>query len=319
MGGAGAAPLSPAAVRQDLQLLSGAQPGRARGAPISPCRPLWSRGLAHQLWCLGRADVFPEGQWKAECAGLSVGIWVLLQTELGRPRTPGARRLVARPGSICWCDGCPWHPRGRWGPVPGETPGPRAQLCFLSREQGRHPGHRSLRPLPVLWPPLPRLCGKTVVEGPLGKGGAWAVVGGAGGMGTPDTGKELCPWALEGPWAAGPRYTAHPSEGGLCSGAPPAPPRSGHSGPPCPQQQWLTSPCPSSCVGLCGGLEGASAPPQDRSCGLGRAGPSPGPWAAAPAADGPWRAQGAGGRLSVPAWALSTDGLISPLSRGTLS
>lgn len=91
-------------------------------------------------------------------------------------------------------------------------------------------------------------------------------------MGTPNTGKELCPWALEGPWAAGPRCTSHPSEGGLCSGAPPAPPRSGHSGPPCSQQQRLPSPRPSSCVGLCGGLEGASAPPQDRSFGLGRAG-----------------------------------------------
>ena len=104
------------------------------------------------------------------------------------------------------------------------------------------------------------------------QGKAWAVAGGAGGMGTPNTGKELCPWALEGPWAAGPRCTSHPSEGGLCSGAPPAPPRSGHSGPPCSQQQRLPSPRPSSCVGLCGGLEGASALPQDRSFGLGRAG-----------------------------------------------
>ena len=102
-----AAALSPAAVRWTLQLLLGAQPGGARGAPISPRRSLWSHGLAHKLRCLGGADVFPAGQWKAERAGLSVGIWVPVQTELGRSRTPGAGWLVAQPGSVCWCDGCP--------------------------------------------------------------------------------------------------------------------------------------------------------------------------------------------------------------------
>lgn len=102
-----AAPLSPAAVRRTLQLLLGAQPGGARGAPISPCRSLRSHGLVQKLWCLGGADVFPGGQWKAERAGLSAGIWVLVQTELGRSRTPGARWLVAQPGSVCWCDDCP--------------------------------------------------------------------------------------------------------------------------------------------------------------------------------------------------------------------
>ena len=93
-------------------------------------------------------------------------------------------------------------------------------------------------------------------------------------------------------------------------------------GNPAPSSSSSPAPRPSSFVGLCGGLEGASALPQDRRCGLRRAGagrPLPWPWAAAPAADGPWRAQGAGGRLSVLGWALPTDGLISPLSRGILS
>ena len=84
--------------------------------------------------------------------------------------------------------------------------------------------------------------GKAVVKGPLGRGGAGAAAGGAGRTGTPNMGEGLCPWALEGPWAAGPCCTLHPSEGGLCSGVPPAPPWSGHSGQPRSQQQQLTSP-----------------------------------------------------------------------------
>lgn len=74
---------------------------------------------------------------------------------------------------------------------------------------------------------------------------------------------------------------------------------------------------------LCRGLEGASAPPQDRRCGLGQAGPSPGPWATASAADlgsaGGWGPAGQrpGATPSVPGQALLdslTDGLILPVS-----
>lgn len=69
----------------------------AGGAPTSPCRSLWSRGLAHELWRLGEADVFPGASGR-----LSVLGWVLESGCRCRLRSGGEDSWGWAAGGTSW-------------------------------------------------------------------------------------------------------------------------------------------------------------------------------------------------------------------------